>query len=102
MRSHPWSEDRERCVRNYVKNAKAVVKCQKKYARGTQAQVATRRSPLNVRRYPNLQSPVIGQFRRGERVTLLCDCVKQLINGRQFVWARNADDLVGWVDKKYL
>ncbi len=101
MRSHPWSEDRDRCVRDYVKNAKTVVKCQKKYPRGTQAQVATRRSPLNVRRYPNLQSPVIGQFQRGERVTLLCDCVKQL-NGRQFVWARNADDLVGWVDKKYL
>ena len=37
----------------------------------------------------------------GERITLICDCVRQL-NGRQFVWARNADDLVGWVDKKYL
>lgn len=100
MRTHPWSEDRDRCVRDYVKNAKTVVKCREKYKKG-RGKVQTRRSPLNVRKYPNAESEVLGQFQRGEEVVLICDCVKQQ-NGMQFVYARNQDGLNGWVDKKYV
>ncbi len=100
MRTHPWSEDRDRCVRNYVKNAKTVVKCQDKYKKG-RGKVHTRRSPLNVRKYPHVESEALGQFQRGEEIVLICDCVKQQ-NGMQFVYARNQEGLKGWVDKKYV
>ncbi len=100
MRTHPWSEDRDRCVRDYVKNAKTVVKCREKYKKG-RGKVQTRRSPLNVRKYPNAESEVLGQFQRDEEIVLICDCVKQQ-NGMQFVYARNQEGLKGWVDKKYV
>ncbi len=99
-RTHPWSEDRERCVRDYVKNAKTVVKCREKYKRG-RGRVVTARSPLNVRKYPSADSEKLGQFRRNEEIRLICDCVKQQ-NGMQFVYARNEEGLIGWVDKKYI
>lgn len=100
MRTHPWSEDRDRCVRDYVKNAKTVVQCREKYRRG-RGRVSTRRDPLNVRKYPSPESESLGQFQRGEEIHLICDCVKQQ-NGMQFVYARNEEGLEGWVDKKYI
>ncbi len=100
-RIHPWSEDRDRCVRQYVKNAKAVAQCRNKYEKRTRAKVATQRSPLNVRQYPSTRSQTLGQFERGEEITLICDCVKQQ-SGMQFVFARNNDGLKGWVDKEYV
>jgi predicted Zn-dependent protease len=100
MRTHPWSEDRDRCVRDYVKNARTVVKCRQTYKKG-RGKVQTKRLPLNVRRHPNPESETLGQFQRNEEIVLICDCVKQQ-NGMQFVYARNNDGLKGWVDKKYV
>ncbi len=50
MRSHPWSEDRDRCVRDYVKNAKTVVKCQKKISARNASPSGN--APLSAQRAP--------------------------------------------------
>ncbi len=70
VRTHPWSEDRFRCIRRYWRASKVVVKCAEKYPKKTYACLHTRRDPLNVRRYPSTSSEVLGQFLRGETITL--------------------------------
>ncbi|MCS6928503.1 MAG: M48 family metalloprotease [Saprospiraceae bacterium] len=98
--THPWSGDRDQCVCDYVKNAKAVIECHKVYEKG-RARVTTQRKPLSVRKHPSPQSEKLGQFRRSEEIYLICDCVKQH-HGLEFAYACNKKGLRGWVDKKYV
>ncbi len=74
---HSWSEDRDRCVRQYVKNAKTVAKCRNRCEKGTVASVVTEGSLLNVWQYPSVSSLILGHYQRGEEITPICYCVKQ-------------------------
>jgi len=100
LRTHPWTDDRENCLRNYVNNAKTLVKCEKIYDE-KKGQVNTKNDPLNVREYPNINAKILGVFKKKEEVKILCDCVKQK-NGKRFVYAENKKGLIGWVDKAYI
>jgi hypothetical protein len=100
LRSHPWSEDREKCLKDYVTNAYTVAKCAKVYD-GEKAIVNTKSDPLILREYPNVNAEKVAALPKGSTVKLICDCVQQA-NGRNFTYVKNDENAKGWVDSKYL
>lgn len=103
--THPWSEDREVCVRNYVHNAKVKVECEEVFS-DLNGFVATKTSPLNLREYPVKNSVSIIKIPKGANVEMICDCIEQEYRkheGWLYVEYQTDNNIYrGWVDKKYI
>lgn len=103
--SHPWSEDRDKCVRSYVRRAKVTAKCAEIYE-NQQGQVITKRSPLNIRAYPIKGATKLAKIPKGAFVKVLCTCVEQTYRKREgwlFVQYDTGETIfTGWVDKQYI
>lgn len=103
--THPWSEDRDKCVTSYVQSAKVRVECEEIFdnAKGV---VATKVSPLNVREYPIKKSNSLKKIPKGAEVEVICDCVEQEYRkNRDWLYVsyeEGGEEFNGWVDKKYI
>ena len=103
--SHPWSEDRVRCVKGYVRGSKVEVKCEEKFTK-QRGKVITNSSPLNIRTYPIKKAEKIFPIPKGAEVEVLCDCVQQEHRpDRDWLYVEYFDGEIfhkGWVDKRYI
>jgi len=105
FRTHPWSEDRDKCVTEYVQEAKVQSECEEIF-NGVKGTVATKSSPLNMRAYPIVKSKSLAKIPKGAQVEVICDCVTQKYRpNRDWLYVsyeNNEEVYSGWVDKKYI
>lgn len=103
--SHPWSDDRVRCVKGYVRGSKVLAKCEQKYQNQT-GRVITRKSPLGIRKYPLRKSETIFKIPKGATVSVICDCAEQEYRKKEdwlyIQYSNNENVYAGWVDKEYV
>ena len=104
--SHPWSDDRVKCVKNYVREAKVKVACEAIYEDiiGT---VVTRNDPLNIWEYPTKRSEKIYPIPRGAQIKVICECTEQPYRPQeQYLYVQYSTQeglsYKGWVDQQYV
>lgn len=104
--SHPWSDDRSKCVKGYVRGSRVDIGCDRKYDE-KYGVVVTKKSPLNIREFPMInKARKIHKISKGEIVRVWCDCIKQpMYPERDWLYVTytdNNEEFTGWVDKKYI
>ena len=105
FQSHPWSEDRDRCVTSYVKNAKVIVACEDHFE-GQLGVVSTKSSPLNIWEYPSKSAEKLFPIPKGGEVEVICDAVPQPYRTKRdwyyVEYIDQGETYRGWVDQKYV
>ena len=104
--SHPWSEDRAKCVKGYVRGSKVKVQCEQIFE-NTFGKVVTRTDPLGIRKYPIKKSETLHKIPRHASISVLCDCIEQEHRtSTDFYYVSydtpEGETYKGWVDKKYV
>jgi hypothetical protein len=105
FKSHPWSEDRDICIREYIQEAKFSAVCEHIYS-NKKGFIATKQSPLELREFPIKRAKSIYKIPKGAKVQIVCDCIEQEYRINEewlYVLYKTKDKkYYGWVDKKFI
>jgi len=103
--THPWSEDRAEHVKRYLQESRIHIKCEEVF-QDRAGVVITKKSPLNIRKYPMQRTASIAQIPKGATVEVICDCIQQeWRDGQDWLYIEYVtpeSEYRGWVNKKYV
>lgn len=102
FRSHPWTEDREKCARAYVENAYTRIENEYEYENGAKATINTPSKNLHLLKYPNENAEKLEELPDETTVFLVCDAKKMPMAAYQWTYVQTEKGVAGWVRKKDL
>ncbi len=100
--THPWSDERDECVRAYVKDNKVTVGCAKIYQ--STGIINAKYSSLDLYRYPLKREDLrLQQLSPNESVHVVCTGVHQLYQSNEWLYVQYQNSegtFLGWVNKR--